>query len=131
MGFRLVSTGVLPAVLLAVWTVARIRTASNRDLFLVGISYPLYILIARDAHAASAVMMFGMVFFSPLIAQFLLRNPYVGSARARWRWNAFILTSYFLATLGLALYEAREVTHPIEPRRHVPVRVAISLGALP
>lgn len=113
-GWRLFSTGLLPAVLLAAWALVKERSSHNRLFFLVPSTYLAYVLIFRDAYGVTGVMTVCMLFLSFLIARFLLLNPYIGSGRARQRVLASVLAAYVLVSAGMALYDSAQATHPIE-----------------
>jgi len=114
--WRLLSTGLLPAVLVSAWALARDPSWQNRLCFLVPIPYFAYVLLMRDAHAASAVMMLGMVYLGFLVAEFLLRSPYPGGRRARRYVLAAVLAAYVVVTTRLAYYGTAEWTYPLELR---------------
>ncbi len=114
-GWRLLSTGLLPAVLVSAWAVLRDPSRNNRLFLLVPSAYFAYVLVMRDAHAASAVMMLCMVYFGFLIAEFLLRNPYLGNRRLRRRVLVPVLAAYVVISAWLAYYDAERVTFPLEP----------------
>ncbi|MEJ2319651.1 MAG: glycosyltransferase family 39 protein [Gemmatimonadales bacterium] len=114
--WRLLSTGLLPAVLASAWTVAKDPSWQNRLFFFVPIPYFAYVLLMRDAHATSAVMMLGMMYFGFLIAEFLLRSPYLGNGVVRRRLVAGVLAAYVVIMGGLAYYGSQEGTHPLQLR---------------
>jgi hypothetical protein len=114
--WRLFSTGLLPAVLVSAWTAARDPSRQNRLFFLVPIPYFAYVFLMRDAHAASAVMMLGMMYFGFLIGEFLLRSPYLGKGLVRRRLVTGVLALYVAVMGGLAYYGAQETTYPLELR---------------
>ena len=114
--WRLLSTGLLPAVLVSAWTVAKNPSRQNRLFFLVPIPYFAYVLLMRDAHAASAVMMLGMMYFGFLVGEFLLRSPYPGNGQVRRRVVNGVLAAYVAVMGGLAYYGAQETTYPLELR---------------
>jgi hypothetical protein len=112
-GRRLLTTGMLPAVLVAGWTTARAPNRSNRLCFFVPIPYFAYVLINRDAWAASAVMMLCMVYFGFLIGHFLLQSAMLGTGAVRRRVVTGVLAVYLVTSVGLALYDARGSTAPL------------------
>ena len=114
-GWRLLSTGLLPAVLVSAWAVLRDPSRTNRLFLLVPSAYFAYVLVMRDAHAASAVMMLCMVYFGFLIAEFLLRHPYLGNQRLRRRFLVSVLAAHVVISAWLAYYDAERVTYPLEP----------------
>ncbi len=114
--WRLFSTGLLPAALVSAWALVREPSRGNRLCFLVPIPYLGYVLLMRDAHAASAVMMLCMVYFGFLIAQFLQESPLLGSGVARRRVMSAALAAYVAVMAGLAYYGADRITYPIELR---------------
>jgi hypothetical protein len=125
--WRLLSTGLLPAVLVSGWAAAENPNWQNRLFFLVPFPYFAYVLLMRDAHAASAVMMLSMMYFGFLIGEFLLRSPYLGKGLVRRRVVAGTLTAYVVVMGGLAYYGWQEATHPLELRegsagREIPSR---------
>lgn len=73
-GYKLLSTGLAPSVLISAYVWLKNRNEQNTLFFLVSSSYFPYVLIQRDAYAASFVMMLCLVFSSFLLAEFLLHT---------------------------------------------------------
>lgn len=112
-GWRLLSTGLLPAVLASGWSVIRDPRRVNRLFFFVPGSYVAYVLIMRDAFAASAVMMLCMVYFGFLIAEFLVRGLSAQAPYVRRRALAAVLVSYAVISAGLAAYGTERSAYPL------------------
>lgn len=93
-GFKLASTGLLPAALLSLWAWSRRRDETRLLLALQPTAYLAYVILNRDAWAAGFVMMQGIFFSSFLLAElleddalrprFLSRRTAVGVALAAW-----------------------------------------------
>lgn len=119
-GWRLFSTGLLPAVILAGWTRAREPSIHNQLFFLIPATYLAYMCLFRDAYGTTGVMNLCMLLLSFLIARFLLINPYMGSGRGRQRVLASLLAAYVLTSVGFALYDSSRATHAIQLRASCP-----------
>jgi hypothetical protein len=70
--FKLVSTGMVPAVVLSGWMWLKRRRDVDTLFFFVATSYFVYVLLNRDAWSASFVMMLSLVFSAFLIADLVL-----------------------------------------------------------
>ncbi len=71
-GFKMLSTGMIFSVLASAWTWLKHRNTPNTLFFVIPATYFLYVLLNRDAFAASFVMMQCLMFSSFLIAECLL-----------------------------------------------------------
>jgi len=116
-GWRLLSTGLLPAAVASAWAVLQDPSRNNRLFFLVPIAYFAYILVLRDVGGVSSVMMLCMVYFSFLIAQFLLRNLSFGSPRLRRAVLASVLAAYVFLSAGLASYGTERSAYQLNLHR--------------
>ncbi len=72
-GYKMLSTGLAPSVLISGYAWLKNRNEQNTLFFFVPSTYFIYVIIQRDAFAASFVMMLCMVFSSFVIAEFILR----------------------------------------------------------
>jgi hypothetical protein len=73
-GFKMISTGMAPSVLISAYVWWRNRTEQHALFFFVSAAYAVYVLVQRDAFASSYVMMLCLVFSSFLVAEFLSRT---------------------------------------------------------
>jgi hypothetical protein len=112
-GFRMLSTGLLPTVVLSLWSVRQRPSARGRlYLFLVA-SFFAYVVAFRDAHAVSFVMMLALVPAGFLVAELLVRHRAVGGAEGSGRWRlAALLAAYVVANAAIAWHNLRRDTHP-------------------
>ena len=96
-GFKMLSTGMIFSLLASGWTWLKHRNESNTLFFIIPTTYFLYILLNRDAFAASFVMMQCLMFSSFLIAEFLLTPTIL--PHGRWRTSA--IGVFCVAYLGV------------------------------
>ena len=112
--FKLFSTGLVPAVLISAWVASRRLGGHDLLFFCVSAAYLPYVLIMRDAYAASYVMMTSVVFSSFLIARFLVR---FGQDRRRAGWGrpVFVtaLAAYLVATTAITVHNLVHDTQPL------------------
>ena len=114
--FKFFSTGIIFAILVSIWTLFHEKNDTNLMFFLIATMYPLYALINKDAFSASYIMMSGMIFFSFLIAEFLLKNKYFGKGKKR---NLLILGTlifYFIVTSMITLHNASQNPNDVSGR---------------
>lgn len=110
--FKCVSTGLLPvvAVTIAAWLE---RGRRDDDLLLVCLScsYLAYVLLARDAHAATTMMSTTLVFAAPLVAAWMLaRAGTLAPARRRVA-LALLVAVYPTATTMVTALHLHRDTH--------------------
>ena len=95
--FKMLSTGMIFSFLASAWTWLKYRNKHNTMFFAIPGTYFLYILLNRDAFAASFVMMQCLMFWSFLIGEFLLMPLVLG--RDRFRARAIVV--FCVAYLGI------------------------------
>lgn len=112
--FKMLTTGLLPTVLVSAWTVMR-RPCEDSKLFLyLVVSYFAYVLTFRDAHAVSFVMMLCLVPAGFLVAEFLVCSPAVGGAASHGRVRlAAVLGFFAVANAGNAWLNLYRDTDPV------------------
>lgn len=112
-GFKMLSSGMIIAVLLSAWTWLKHRNDHTTLFFFIPVAYLAYVLTAKDPYAASFVMMPCLVFFSFLIAEFMLHayDRWVGV----WRSGVMITLSvgYLLLTSSITYHRLYRDTKPI------------------
>ena len=112
-GFKMLSSGMIIAAVISAWTWLKQRNEHTTLFFFIPVAYVPYVLITKDPYAASFVMMLCLVFFSFLIAEFLLH------AYDRWvtYWCSSVLiiffASYLLLTSGITYLHLYRDTKPI------------------
>jgi hypothetical protein len=115
-GFKLLSTGLLIAVCASAWTLYRKRDATTRLFFLIPLVYLSYVILFRDAHAVSFVMMLCLVFAGFLIACFLTGSRLIGAAERYGRARlAVVLGLYVLVGSAIAYHNLYNDTMSFEP----------------
>jgi hypothetical protein len=82
-GFKMLSTGMIFSMLASAWTWFKHKNEPNTLFFVIPATYFLYIVLNRDAFAASFVMMQCLMFSSFLIAEFLLMPTILRHGRFR------------------------------------------------
>ncbi len=92
--FKLLSTGLLPAIVVAWWSYREHRGATMRLFCLVPSAYLAYVLLSRDAFSAGFVMMQGIFFAGFPIARFLLDHADAGGRLPRRVTLATVLAGY-------------------------------------
>jgi hypothetical protein len=95
--FKMLSTGMIFSVLASAWTWIKHRSDANTLFFVIPTTYFIYVLVNRDAFAASFVMMQCLMFSSFLIADCLLMPMILHSSRLRTR----ALIAFCVAYLGI------------------------------
>ena len=90
--YKMMSTGMAPSVLISAYVWLKNRNEQNTLFFFIPSAYFIYVIIQRDAFAASFVMMLCVVFSSFLIAEFISRTANRGLS----------LAAIFAIYLGLA-----------------------------
>jgi hypothetical protein len=110
--FKLFSTGILFSFLMSLWVCLKEKNDFNLLFFMISSSYLFYVLINRDAYAASYIMMQSILFSSFLIAEFLLKNEYFGKGTFRNFIIGGILILYLLiSTLVIHHNISQDTTH--------------------
>lgn len=103
-GLKMVSTGMIFSVLASAWIWLKRRSDTDTLFFMVSSAYFVYVLVNRDAFAASFVMMQCLMFSGFLIAEMalmpqLLRND-------KWRARALmVLCSIYIAITSAITYQ--------------------------
>ena len=109
-GFKLLSTGLLPSVALSWWVWWKRRHDAHLLLTLVPTAYLAYVILNRDAWAAGFVMMQGIFFSSFLLAE-LLASRELGTPRAARRTLVGgALAAYLLVATSITLVNAIQDT---------------------
>jgi hypothetical protein len=113
LGFKFLSTGLLPIALVATAAWWKRRSDVNTLFWFVSIVYPVYTILNRDAFAASFVLMLTMLFASSLLTETLLDA--VKILRREWRWNVLssFLAGYILLTTVVTQLNLYRDTEPI------------------
>lgn len=116
---RLITTGLLPTVLVSVWALVRHPSGYRPLFFGLVAGYLTYVLLFRDAHAVTFVMMFCLVPGGFLVADFLVNSPLVGAARTGPVRLTIVLAMYAAGNLAVAWQHLYRDTHPftVEPGR--------------
>jgi hypothetical protein len=115
LGFRMFSTGLLPTVVVSAWMVARRPDARRLLYFGLVAGYFAYVILFRDAHAVTFVMMLCLVFAGYLVAEFLVHSPAVGAAaRHGMARLALVLAAYAAANTAIAWQNLYRDTHPFQ-----------------
>jgi hypothetical protein len=96
-GFKLLSTGMIFSLLASAWTWLKRKNKTNTLFFIIPATYVLYIVLNRDGFAASFVMMQCLMFWSFLIAQFLLMPSVLGHGSFR----AAVILVFCVGYLGV------------------------------
>ena len=110
---KMLSTGMVFCVLASGWTWLKRRNDSNTLFFLVSSIYFVYVVVNRDAWAASFVMMQCLMFSSFLIAELVLHTHALWNERMR---NPAILTlsvAYVMLTSAITYQHLYRDTKPI------------------
>jgi hypothetical protein len=109
--FKLVSTGILAGTAVAVWQQWRRPTDHGRLLVPLTVAYPVYIVLMRDAHAASFVGMLWLVFAGPLLASWLLELT--ADPQRRRSVAAVALAAYVAAATAVTVYRLHHDTQDL------------------
>jgi hypothetical protein len=118
--FRMLSTGLLPTVLIAGWSAFKWPSERAAVYFGLVASYFVYVMVFRDAHAVTFVMMLCLVPAGFLVAQFLLDAVRFDRAPRRARaWLVAVLGVYAAVNLAIAGQHLHRDTHPfiVQPGR--------------
>jgi len=102
--FKLFSTGMLFAFLASLWTLLKEKKDHTSLFFVLFAVYLAYVLVMRDAFAASYVMMQCLIFASFLIAEFLLKNESLIQVISRKAVVYGTLIFYFLITTWITVH---------------------------
>lgn len=116
-GFKLLSTGLLPAVALSWWVWWKRRDDAHLLFTLIPTAYLAYVILNRDAWAAGFVMMQGIFFASFPLAQLLadreLGTPWAG----RKTLVGGALAAYLLVATSITLVNAIQDTELASERK--------------
>ncbi len=116
-GFKLLSTGLLPAVALSWWVWWRRRDEAHLLFTLVPTAYLAYVILNRDAWAAGFVMMQGIFFASFPLAELLAgREPGTPWAGRRTLAGG-ALAAYLLVATSITLVNAIQDTELASERK--------------
>jgi len=115
-GFKLLSTGLLPLAGLALWAWWRRRDELHAQLVFPVAAYLVYVLLMRDAYAASYVMMLGTLLVGPPVAALVFEL--LPGMRARTRRALLIAGAalYCLATTAVSLHNLSKDTEDVRHR---------------
>jgi hypothetical protein len=105
-GFKMLSTGLAPSVLIAAYVWLHDRSEQNTLFFFVSSAYAAYAVVQRDAFAASYVMMLCLMFSSFLIAEFMSR-------RLGARGLAAACALYIVLSSAITYHNLYEDTRPV------------------
>jgi len=114
--FKLLSTGLLPAAVIAVLAWRRDRRPVVDHAMAMFLAYPVYVVVARDAWAASTMMMTCLVIMAPWLARWGLSIAPPTSPRTRRA--ALALSAAVYIALGLFI-TVRRLTEEVWPVRLV------------
>ncbi len=109
--FKLVSTGILAGTLIAAYQQWRRPTEAGKLLLPLALAYPIYMVLMRDAHAASFVGMLWIVFAGPLLALWVLQLRPPGVSRKVVA--GAVLAVYVVVATGLAAYRLHHDTQDL------------------
>lgn len=110
--FRMLSTGLLPTMLLATWDLTRRRHRPNMLFAALLTSYFCYVLVFRDAHAVTFVMMLCLVPAGFLVAEALEEVAAFVHPGRRQLALVLVLGLYAIAGAGIAWQHLYRDTHP-------------------
>ena len=113
-GYKMLSTGLLLSVVISAWVWLKNSNEQNTLFFFVSSVYFIYVIIQRDAFAASYVMMLCLMFSSFLLAEFILRllSTPVLSTRAQRICLCVILAGYVTVTSLITYRNLYQDTDP-------------------
>jgi len=111
--FKLLSTGMLPMVVLSAWAWWQRRNDTDTLYLLVSTTYCVYAVVNRDAFAASFVMMVCLMFSSFLLAECLRHGGYLLGRGLRGGEVAIALAAYVLLTTAITYRNLYSDTQPI------------------
>ena len=120
--FKLVSTGMLPAFVLAGWAWADDRRPTTQLFCLVPTAYLAYVFASRDAFASGFVMMQGIFFLGFPLALFLLRNAWVDRILPRPLAIRVTLAAYVAVTSAITWHNVAQDTIDV---RHAGARAVL------
>jgi hypothetical protein len=112
-GLKMLSTGMIFAVLASAWAWLKCRSDVNTLFFLPTATYFIYVLAVRDAFAASFVMMQCLMFASLLIAELLRTQTLLRSGLLRRRAMIVSCCSYIAITSAITYQHLYRDTVPI------------------
>ena len=116
-GFKMLSTGMTFSVLASAWMWLKRRSDPNTLFFLVSSAYFVYVLVNRDAFAASFVMMQCLMFSSFLIAELALTAQSLRNDR--WRAGALMVScAIYLVITSAITYQHLYRDTAADPRRN-------------
>jgi hypothetical protein len=113
LGFKLLSTGLLPMAVVTTLVWWRRRTELRTLFWLLSIVYPAYVVLNRDAFAASFVLMLSMVFASFLLAEALQAMVRRLPRRMRSGALAVVLATYLLGPGAVTYHNLYRDTQPV------------------
>lgn len=116
-GFKLLSTGLLPSVLLSGWAWARRRDDTRLLLAFLPTAYLVYVILNRDAWAAGFVMMQGIFFSSFLLAELLEDDALRPRGLSRRTAIGGALAAYLLVSASITLVNAIQDTELAAERK--------------
>ncbi len=109
-GFKLLSTGLLPAVALSWWVWWKRRNDAHLLFTLIPTAYLAYVILNRDAWAAGFVMMQGIFFSSFLLAEVLAGDELTVPWVSRRTFVGALLAAYLLIATSITLVNAIQDT---------------------
>ena len=113
LGFKLFSTGLLPMAVVTTLVWWRRRTEFRTLFWLLSIVYPAYVVLNRDAFAASFVLMLSMVFGSFLLAEGLQAIVRRLPRRMQSGALASVLATYLLVTSAVTYHNLYRDAQPV------------------
>lgn len=116
-GFKLLSTGLLPSVALSWWVWWRRREDAHLLFTLIPTAYLGYVILNRDAWAAGFVMMQGLFFASFPLAEILARETLETSWMRRRTAVAAALAAYLLISTSITFVNAIQDTELAAERK--------------
>jgi hypothetical protein len=102
--YKMFTTGMLLFFLISLCGFLKERNDANLLFFIIPSAYLCYTLISGDVTAAGYLMMQCMLFWSFLIAEFLLKNEYFGRGVARRFIIGAVLILYLVIMKMISLY---------------------------
>lgn len=112
-GFKMLSTGMIFSLLASAWTWLKHRNKHDTLFFVIPATYFLYVLLNRDAFAASFVMMPCLMFSSFLIAEFLLMPTILQNGRFRSGAIVVFCAAYLGVTAAITYQHLYRDTVPL------------------
>jgi len=111
-GFKMLSTGMIFSLLASAWTWLKHRNKPNTLFLVIPATYFLYVLLNRDAFAASFVMMQCLMFSSFLVAEFLLMPTILRHGRFRSGAIVVFCAVYLVVTAAITYQHLHRDTVP-------------------